>query len=294
MSEAGHAHEQASSTPEGRSPARAPGQAASAVAARTPGPLTAPHALQLQRAVGNRAVAKMAAGSAARALARCACQGTCRCKGTAHKRGSVLEDEHDRIESSLSRAVAERRLQRIGSATIATGGAAVATGGVASSESGSRGDPAPAPSGSSGPQNPANCSVRVEATRIQALGGLPVWHLSIVHTDGAGVETGWRGGPGGPGGDPQYGTIRGDTALYQPGWVDYDRSAPSETVGTGSTVCGKTTCFETERVRINGTATTYAPTGPNSNTWVKTVLENCGLPARKPVWIAPGFGDPKL
>jgi hypothetical protein len=59
-------------------------------------------------------------------------------------------------------------------------------------------------------------------------------------------------------------------------------------------VCGKTACFESERVRIDGTSTPYSPTGPNSNTWVRTVLVNCGLSARKPVAIAPGWGDPTL
>jgi hypothetical protein len=117
--------------------------------------------------------------------------------------------------------------------------------------------------------------------------------LYIVHTDDFGTQTGWRGGPGGGGGGG-FGNIVGTTGAYAPGFIDWDPGAPSVTVGSGAAVCGKTTCFASELVRIDATATPYDPTGPNSNTWVKTVLDNCGLPKRKPVWIAPGFGDPNL
>lgn len=287
MLEAPPAQEQVSAEPERAAPALASSRAAAPVSARTPSPLTASNAIWLQRSVGNRAVARIATAMRSPSeLARCGCQGPCSCNG--HE-----QHEDASVGAALAGAAAERRLQRLGWPVIASGVASVATGGAASSESASRGDPAQAPA-TGGAPNPANCSVRVEATKIAALGGLPVWHLSIVHTDETGIETGWRGGPGGAGGAPPYGTIRGDTGLYQPGWVDYDRSAPSVTVGTGALVCGKTACFESERLRINGTATQYTPTGPNSNTWAKTVLANCGLPARKPVWIAPGWGDPGL
>ncbi len=46
-----------------------------------------------------------------------------------------------------------------------------------------------------------------------------------------------------------------------------------------------------ELSRIDGTATPYNPTGPNSNSVVRTSLRGCGLTESKPVWIAPGWGD---
>jgi hypothetical protein len=144
------------------------------------------------------------------------------------------------------------------------------------------------------PSDPTRCRVDVRATHIGGLlSGAPVWHLLIVHRDDTGIETGWRGGPGGGAGGG-HGHIHGQTGLYAPGFVDYDPSSPSITVGSGAAMCAKTHCFQTELTRINGTRTPYDPMGPNSNTWVKTVLDNCGLPTRKPVAWTPGFDDPKL
>jgi hypothetical protein len=146
-----------------------------------------------------------------------------------------------------------------------------------------------------GVSDPSRCAVDVRATHIGGiLSGAPVWHLYLVHTDEFGRQTGWRGGPSGSGGAGGFGEIIGTTGPYDPGFIDWDPGAPSVNVGMGPSVCGKTTDFASELSRIDGTRTPYSPTGPNSNTWVKTVLTNSGLPARKPVLIAPGFGDPAL
>ena len=149
--------------------------------------------------------------------------------------------------------------------------------------------PAPPP----GPRD--TCRVEVRNTHIGgSLSWAPIWHLYIVHTDENGRRTGWRGGPGGGGAPGTYGSIVGTTGRYAPGFIDWDPDSDSVTVSMGDGVCGKTSCFATELRRIDATNTPYNPTGPNSNTWVRTVLHNCGLREDKPVWVAPGFGDPHL
>jgi hypothetical protein len=139
------------------------------------------------------------------------------------------------------------------------------------------------------------CRVDVRNTHIGgSLRWAPIWHLYIVHTDEAGRQTGWRGGPGGPGGGGTYGSIIGTSGKYAPGFIDWDPDSDSVTVAMGSDACGKTSCLASELRRIDTTRTPYSPMGPNSNTWVRTVLHSCGLREEKPVWLAPGFGDPYL
>ena len=171
------------------------------------------------------------------------------------------------------------RLQRLSSASSeSSNGGAGANG------------PAPAPG--------ASCKIDVRATHIGGiLSGLPIWHLFIVYTDGTGTEYFYRGGPGGscPGvGAGGYGTIISTSGAYTAGTVDWSPGAPSSTVMSGSGACGKDACFASELSRIDGTCTPYAPTGPNSNTVAKTLLSNCGVPLKKPVTIAPGWGNPSL
>jgi len=155
---------------------------------------------------------------------------------------------------------------------------------------GGGGTPAPTPGGS--------CKVDVRATHIGGfLGKLPIWHLFVVYTDGTGTEYYFRGGPGGscPGVVAgAHGTIISDSGLYVAGTVDWDPSAPSFTVLTGSAACGQDACFAAELTRIDSRCVPYEPTGPNSNTVAKTMLSNCSVPLSKPVAIAPGWGDPVL
>ncbi len=137
----------------------------------------------------------------------------------------------------------------------------------------------------------ANCSVDVRATHIGGiLANLPIWHLFVVTTDGAGVERYYRGGPGGPGGDPTYGSITTNDGPYVPGTVDWSPGAPSRTVMAGPAACGHDACLTAELRRIDATTTPYRPTGPNSNTTAATILANCNIPLGKPVWVAPGWG----
>jgi RHS repeat-associated protein len=148
--------------------------------------------------------------------------------------------------------------------------------------------------------------IDVRATHIgkrESLGHkLPVWHLFIVYFDQAThLESFFRGGPGGgcteahcPAESPNYGYIVGTHGAYDPDSVDWDPFAPTETVLEGSDAQGKDTCFTSELARIDAKHVIYNPTGPNSNTVASTLLHACGIPHRKPVWIAPGWGDPDL
>lgn len=148
---------------------------------------------------------------------------------------------------------------------------------------------------STGPCRSAQVDVR--ATHIGgSLRHLPIWHLFVIFKDSAGTEWFYRGGPGGtcPGHSSGYGTIMGTHGRYLPGTVDWDPSAPSTTVLSGSGACGKDACFRRELARIDGTCTPYRPLSPNSNTVVSTLLSNCGVPRKKPVLIAPGWGSPNI
>jgi hypothetical protein len=124
---------------------------------------------------------------------------------------------------------------------------------------------------------------------------VPIWHLFLVYTDAGGVQTGYRGGPGGPGAPAgsTYGTIRSTVGTYDSSFIDYP-SLNTVTVATGPAASGKDSTFASELSRIDGTATPYNPTGPNSNTVASTLLHKAGLPHNKPVFIAPGFNDPDL
>jgi hypothetical protein len=136
------------------------------------------------------------------------------------------------------------------------------------------------------------CRIDVRATHIGGfLSSAPVWHLFVVATDTAGTESFYRGGPGGPGAPPPYGSILTTHGPYLPGTVDWEPGAPSVTVASGAAACGKGSCFVSELSRIDGTATPYAPLGPNSNTVARSLLSTCGVPERKPVILAPGWGD---
>jgi Domain of unknown function (DUF4157) len=142
-------------------------------------------------------------------------------------------------------------------------------------------------------------SIDVRATHIGGiLSSLPIWHLFVIHKNAAGVESYYRGGPGGPpaagAAAGAYGTIVSTHGAYLADTVDWSPGAPSVTVMSGAACHGKGACFAAELNRIDGTRTPYVPTGPNSNTVARTILAGCGVPQSKPVAIAPGWNSPTL
>jgi hypothetical protein len=137
------------------------------------------------------------------------------------------------------------------------------------------------------------CQIDVRATHITGfLERAPVYHLFIVLTDGT-TRTGFRGGPSGSP-PPPLGYLVGTTGSYEPGFVDYDPNAPSTRVMESPEACKKSDCFLNESARISAKQLRYSPGGPNSNTFVRTLLHACGVQERKPVLIAPGWSQPYL
>lgn len=206
------------------------------------------------------------------------------------------DQQENRVSSSLANIATTHGtiIQRFSSSQSSQSDSSRSTSSDSSSSGGQTANlPAANPDGSC-----QSAKVDVRATHIGGvLSRLPIWHLFIVYIDQSGTEWYFRGGPGGscPGVDTgQYGTILSTHGLYVPGTVDWDPSAPSRTVLSGASACGKDACFRSELARIDSTCTPYAPMGPNSNTVVSTLLNNCSVPRGKPVAIAPGWGHPNI
>ncbi len=151
---------------------------------------------------------------------------------------------------------------------------------------------------------PADCAVDVKSRRLR--GGAYATgarHLFIVHTDGNGAQTAFRGGPSQEGGSSSSGSSGSSEenviVVIQGPWNDrfVDWGGPSETsrrVMSGPAACAKKSCFEGEVTRINDTRTPYESTGPNSNTVVSTMLRKCDVPREHPGGWTPGWDDPDL
>ncbi|MFC0600974.1 hypothetical protein [Streptomyces palmae] len=142
-----------------------------------------------------------------------------------------------------------------------------------------------------GPAAGPSCQIDVRATKIRGLAGLPIYHLFVIYKDPSGSPYFFRGGPSGRGGPGGYGSIKCDHGAYTPGTVDWEPGAPSTTVMSGPAACGKDTSFIRELSRIDAASIPYQPTGPNSNSVARTILNKTGVPEDKPVMIAPGWGQ---
>jgi hypothetical protein len=128
-------------------------------------------------------------------------------------------------------------------------------------------------------------------------GGHGFDHLFIIEKDTSAREFFYRGGTDNrcAGTWPPFYGISTDSGPYIPGTVDWHPGAPSVTVATGAAATGIGSCFSSQLARIRANCIPYSMWGPNSNTVVKTLLANCGLPPRKPAgsW-APGWGHAPL
>ncbi len=133
---------------------------------------------------------------------------------------------------------------------------------------------------------------KIDVRAVKVSEPIPIYHLFIIYTDENGINYLYRGGPSSP--FPHYGTIQGYNAVYANGGPDWDLDAPSVTVMKGSVASGKDSCFVSQLSRITSAKIPYHVGGPNSNTVVKTLLLNCGVPVAKPVNVAPGWDRPPL
>jgi hypothetical protein len=110
-------------------------------------------------------------------------------------------------------------------------------------------------------------------------------HLFIVVTDTTGRTWYYRGGPGNKhcaNTTWPFEGIKTNAGQYKRGSYDWDPSAPSVRVAHGRASDNKRNCFKKELSRIDTSCVQYNALGPNSNTVVRTLLQNCGLPLRKP------------
>jgi hypothetical protein len=128
-------------------------------------------------------------------------------------------------------------------------------------------------------------------------------HLFIVYTNAEdGTESVFRAGPsilpfvGG-------GDIKVDTGPYEDksaAWIDrktgkpadapdWDLYAESVTALKGKAAVGKVECLDDVSEAIRTTQIDYELLGPNSNTYVWTLLDLCGIPVTKPAGTFPGW-----
>jgi hypothetical protein len=138
-------------------------------------------------------------------------------------------------------------------------------------------------------------TIDVLATHIKGK-DLPVYHLFLVYNYSATDRSFFRGGPGGACPNVatgEHGTILMTAGEYDSTSIDWSPGAPSVTV-TDTAGDRERLCLSKEAERIQQTCTPYEALGPNSNTVAKTLLSKCGLPLKKPVALAPGWGDPDL
>jgi hypothetical protein len=136
----------------------------------------------------------------------------------------------------------------------------------------------------------------------------PFHHLFLVYTDQSGEQTQFRGGPSDPPPEP-WGYITSSAMPCDTFAIDcQDLAATSKILLKGSAAHDIDTCFKTVVDKVNNAKPRipYINTGPNSNTYVKTLLHICGpwapsqfyygaagiLPVLRP--SVPGWGDPDL
>ena len=129
------------------------------------------------------------------------------------------------------------------------------------------------------------------------------YHLFIVYTDFAGRQFICEALPV----DPNTGRMpsesdlasnriglltRGHCQPYDPGTASYAANAPSVTAATVVKAKEAYDCFVDETVAFNAANIPYhLTTGPNSNSYVRTLLDHCKIPAVKPssAMLTPGW-----
>ena len=121
-------------------------------------------------------------------------------------------------------------------------------------------------------------------------------HLFIVYTDEDGGEFIYRGGPEKLSLIPFPGVIETRTREdYQPGTIDWDTKAPSVTVLQGNEVTPDIIrCLDSVSQQIENEKINYDLLGPNSNSVVFTLLQDCVIPIKKPATPFNIFGFTEL
>jgi hypothetical protein len=134
-------------------------------------------------------------------------------------------------------------------------------------------------------------------------GTITAYHLFIVYTDKHAQEFVCQGFPF----DPETGQVPSDSVIatdppglltqghcidFLPSNRDYIANAPSITVASGKEAHKAYQCFIEKSDLFNSAGVPYhVVTGPNSNTYTRTMLDTCGVDAQKPsvATITPGW-----
>ncbi len=144
---------------------------------------------------------------------------------------------------------------------------------------------------------------RAITVTLPQIGTVTGYHLFIIYTDRDGAQFVCQGYPFDPvtGEIPPHSVIvtdppglltLGRCVDYLPGNPDYISDAPSVTVATGKTAHMAYECFVEKTDLFNAAKVPYHEiTGPNSNTYARTMLDSCDVPAIKPTsaTLTPGW-----
>jgi hypothetical protein len=132
------------------------------------------------------------------------------------------------------------------------------------------------------------CKIEVRAHPIPQF---PLaYHLFIIYTDPNGKEFYFRGGPS----KKSPVVIVTESKKYKPNTPDWYPGAPTVTALSGWESFNKDQCFGGELNRIESLKIPYRILGPNSNTVVSTLLDNCDVQRVKPNVDAPGWNSGNL
>ena len=143
----------------------------------------------------------------------------------------------------------------------------------------------------------------IHVTVPQSIGSVTGYHLFIVYTDKKGKQFICQGLPFNPAtgniapdeilpSDPTGLVIKGQCIPLRPNNRDFIPDAPSITVLSGSDTKQAYNCFFKETDIFNEAKIPYhMVTGPNSNSYTRTILDKCNILAMKPAVaiLTPGW-----
>ena len=143
----------------------------------------------------------------------------------------------------------------------------------------------------------------IHVTLPQSIGSVTGYHLFIVYTDQKGKQFICQGLPFDPAtgniapdeilpSDPTGLVIKGQCIPLRPNNRDFIPDAPSITVLSGSDTKQAYNCFFKETDIFNEAKIPYhMVTGPNSNSYTRTILDKCNILAMKPAVaiLTPGW-----
>ena len=156
------------------------------------------------------------------------------------------------------------------------------------------------------PKHVETIDVRGRAIHValpQSIGSVTGYHLFIVYTDKKGKQFICQGLPFNPAtgnvapdeilpSDPTGLVIKGQCIPLRPNNRDFIPDAPSITVLSGSDTKQAYNCFFKETDIFNEAKIPYhMVTGPNSNSYTRTILDKCNILAMKPALaiLTPGW-----